>query len=530
MSKKLLKLLSLLMALALLCACGQAEAGDGENAEPEVTVSSGKLVEQAAAADSVFTLNFDSDAGTNPVRAASSTNMQFFSLLYDSFFTLDDNFQLSSEIVTEYSSPDNSWWVFYIDTSICFSDGTPLTARDVAYSLQQARLSSYYSGRMSLIYGISAMGDNCVAVSTAYPDSMLPSLLNIPIIKYGCAGEDYPIGTGLYMLSEDRDCLELNPESRHLSEAPIDRIYLRDYSDTAQKISAFEDGRLDIVTNDPTGMYNLGYGSSNETRYYDTSNMHYIGFNMQGNFFQNSAARYAVSFAVDRDYIVSDLMNGCGTASALPILPKLELYDEDYASKFTYDLDKCLSLFDAANVRDHDADGVLEFLVTGIVVEIDIDFIVNNNSTVKLRAARKLAEDLNSIGIKTTLRELNWDAYIEALETGDYDMYYGELRLGADWDLAYLFQDKNDEDPGMNYSGCRDEQYAALYRAYLAADPTLRKQAFTDACRYVVENGGIVPICFEKRQVLTHRGVVSGLSPTQYDLFNNFTEWKINLK
>ncbi|MBQ2908319.1 MAG: hypothetical protein IJE56_00005, partial [Clostridia bacterium] len=70
------------------------------------------------------------------------------------------------------------------------------------------------------------------------------------------------------------------------SSLPVDTIYLKNYMDTSAKISAYEASLIDVVTNDPTGMYNLGYGSSNETRYYDTTNMHYIGFNFNRYSFQ----------------------------------------------------------------------------------------------------------------------------------------------------------------------------------------------------------------------------------------------------
>ena len=489
----------------------------------------------------MFSLNYDPDAGLNPIKAESSTNMMFWSLLYDSVFELDEDFNVSSEVVTGYTTSDNIWWVFNVDTSIPMTDGSTLTARDVAYSIQQAQQSAYYSSRLSVIYGVSAMSEDCFAITTKYADSLLPALLNIPIIKYGSAGEDVPAGSGPYRLSESGDRLVLFQENRHAGEMPLEEISLKSYMDAAEKISAFEDGRLDIVTNDPTGMYNLGYGSSNEIRYYPTSNLHYLGFNMSSPFFQSSLCRYAMQFAMDKNYVV-ELMNGCGVATSLPVLPSSPLYDESYADKFTYDLDKCASLFESANVKDHDSDGVLEFLVTGIVVEIDIDFIVNSNSTVKVQAARKLAEDLNAIGIKTTLRELSWSDYVDALEKGDFDMYYGEIRLTADWNLACLFEEYDQNvykydnlgnkwvDVKKNYARCQDSSYAELYYAYLAAGEAERPAKFREACRYLMENGGIVPICFEKRQVLTHRGVVSGIAATQYDVFHKFEDWKIELK
>ena len=526
MPKCMRKFAALIAALCLLLSgCGDgAQKPDGDG-EPE-GVAPGQVVEEKTAEDSVFSVNYDAEVGVNPIRSSSSTNSLFWSLLYDSVFTVDEHFNVSSELVTNTTTTDNEWWVFNIDTSIPFTDGSTLTAKDIVYSIQQAQRSPYYSSRLSIIYGISAMGDDCFAISTKYPNSYLPALLNIPVIKNGSIGESAPAGSGPYRLSESGDSLELFDLNRHYQEMPIDVIYLKSYNDTSEQISAFEASLIDVVTNDPTGMYNLGYGSSNEIRNYDTTNLHYLGFNMESKYFQNGICRYAMMYAVDRPWIVDEQMAGCGTVTRLPLLPSSDLYDANYAEKFAYDLGHCFELFESANVKDHDNDGQLEILVTGIVVEIDIDFIVNNDSSVKVQAARKLAEDLNSIGITTTLRELSWNDYVEALTEGEYDMYYGEIRLTPDWNIAYLFEEDNE----MNYAKCRDGSYSQLYYEYLKADTAGRYNAYQEACRYVMENGGIVPICFEKRQMLTHRGIVTGASPTQYDIFNKFSEWTIDLK
>ena len=527
MRKKKAALLSLLTALCLLLsACGEtAEQPEEQKPEEENYIQTGQRVEGKAAADRLFSVCWDPEKDMNPIKAASSTNMLFSSLMYDSVFTLDEHFEPSSELVTSYNSPDNTWWVFNVDTSIPFTDGSTLTAQDIVYSIQRAQQSPTYSNRLSVIYGISAMGSDCFAITTAYPDSQLPKMLNIPVIKYGSYGDAVPAGTGAYRLSEEGDRLVLFEENRHASEMPVDTVYLKSFTDAAEKISAFETGVLDIVTNDPTGMYNLGYGSSNEVRYYNTTNMHYLGFNMRSPYFSSSVSRYAMNFAVDKDR-VAELMDGCAAVTDLPLPTDSPLYDAEYASRFDFDLDKCFRVLSNGVVGDHDQDGVLEFLVTGIVVEINIDFIVNNESTAKVCAAREIAENLNSIGITTTLRELEWRDYMEALEKGEYDMYYGEIKLTPDWNLAYLFEEKS----STNYARCFDTGYSELYHDYLAAGDLDRGAKFSEACRYLMENGGLVPICFEKRQVLTHRGVVTGIKASQYDLFNNFREWTIDLK
>ncbi len=534
------KTLILFLALTLLLSgCAGVRTGTTQTEEPDPIydqVIPGVEVKERQPADQVFSLNYDPNASMNPVRAESSANMQFWSLLYDSVFTVNPDWSVSSEVVTDWQSDDFIWWVFHVDTSITFSDGTPLSAADVAYSIQRAQQSSHYANRLSIIYGISAFGDDTFAVTTKYANSQFPALLNIPIIKKGDYFEDRPLGTGPYMLAEEGDRLVLSPGNRHAAEMPVDTIWLRDCMDTSARIRAFEEAAIDVVVNDPTGMYNLGYGSSNETRYFDTSNMHYIGFNTASMFFLTAAARCAVSFAIDRDAIVSTLLNDCGIASTLPVHPASEYYDEAFAKGFAFNPEKASLMFENAGVADHDHDGKLEMLVTGIIVELNIRFIVNSDSTAKVLAARRICDQLNAIGITTVLYELTWADYIECLEKGEFDMYYGEIRMTPDWNLSEMFRPRENRSKdltfqGMNYAQTRDYGYVNLYEKYLAeAEEPARGEAFQAINRYIAETGIILPVCFERRELLTHRGVATGISATQYDIFHNFNDWTINLQ
>jgi len=527
MAKGKLRIISIFLCAALaLGACaapGAIQTGEGDL--DDGTPTTGQQVQAQAAADDIFSVAYESGRGINPIIARSAANLQFSSLIYDYIYTVDENFEVSSEVVTAAVTEDNSWWVFTIDTDIKFSDGSSLTAADVAYSIQRATQVDHYAGRLYCVYGVGAMSADTFAITAIPANSQLPSLLNIPIIKSGSIAEDFPIGTGPYKLADDGQSLVLSAHSRRAQDMPIDTVYLCPIEDNQHKIASFESALLDIVTNDPTGMNNLGYGSSNDKRFYDTTNMHYIGYNLQSNFFQSYGRRYAVSFAIDRALIVQDYMQAVGVETTLPVHPSSSLYDASYAERFYYDSEKAFELFTAAGVADHDSDGDLEVVVTGIIVEINLKFIVNTDSSVKLRAARKIAETLNSMGITTTLYELQWTDYEAALRSGDYDMYYGEMRLTPDWNISMLFEEEGE----MSFARNRDTHYSELYRAYLAASEAERYGAFQAAVSYVMETGFITPICFERREVLSRRGVIMGIRATQFDLFNNFSEWTINL-
>lgn len=530
MANKLKKYLSALLAfLMLVTAAGCALSGSEEAGEEDVNVqgenSAGEPLPERKAVDNVMTLNFDAESSLNPLSTDSELNLILAPLVFETLFDVDENFICTPKLVKEYRSEDGKCWYFYVDTTVKFHDGTTLTAQDAAYSIQRAMNHKYYRARLSNILGVSAMDDELFIINLIKPNTQFPALLNIPVIKYGAINEEAPAGTGPYKFSGDLKSLVVFKEHPDADKLPIDVIYLKDFSTAEETIMAFEDAELDLVVNDPTGISNLGFGSANQIRYFNTTSMHYLGINMNSSFLRYTVPRYALNFAVDRSTIVSEFMKGSAAESPLPISPASYLYDGEYASSFKYDLEKCLKILENADVKDHDDDRKLEYLVTGIPIEINLTFIVNNDSDAKVQAARLIAGTLNDMGITVKLKELSWDDYVEALENGDFDIYYGEVKLTADFDPSSLLL----EGGSLNYCSVADPSYESFITDYLCASDEDRQKCGDVMWRYILETSPIITICFEKQEVVTHRGVVSGLKPTQYNIFNKFTEWTINL-
>ena len=105
-------------------------------------------------------------------------------------------------------------------------------------------------------------------------------------------------------------------------------------------------------------------------------------------------------------------------------------------------------------------------------------------------------------------------------------MFYGEIKLTADFSLMDMITTNGVK----NFYNISDPNYYELIHAYLgSATATERQNNCDNMCDYIARNAPIIPICFEEQQVLSHRDVVSGMEPTQYNVFYNFQNWKINL-
>lgn len=524
-TKKITTLL-LAAALTLLAGCGGTAGTDTQSGDDYVEGQiAGTEARLTYAADSVFSLNSDAESGFNPYTTSSADNRLADQLVYENIFEVDDDYNLSSRIITKYETSDGLYWYFYVDTGIEMHDGTNLTAADVAYSLQQAARSSRYSGRFSYLWGTSATGDDVFCVTLSKADLMLPYLLTVPVVKYGSIGEDTPAGTGPYRFSDDKTSLKAFDGYPGYADLPVDTVYLKEYDTVEDTIAAYESSKIDLALNDPTNSTNLGYGGNNEVRTYTTTNLHYLGVNMSSPFLQYASCRYALQFAVDRKSAAQDLLQGAAVADALPIPPSSPLYDASLASGLAYDLDRCLLVLNNSDVEDYDGDGKLEYPVTGVPMEISLDLIVCSESTGKADIAKMIAEDLAGIGLTVNVRELSWDDYQTALQTGDFDLYYGEVALTADFDLSRLLT----EGGSLNYCGITDPAYAQYIDQYLASDDDTRQANCSQMLSYIAETAPIIPICFERRQVISHRNVISGMDPGPYNIFFDITNWRMNL-
>ena len=147
---------------------------------------------------------------------------------------------------------------------------------------------------------------------------------------------------------------------------------------------------------------------------------------------------------------------------------------------------------------------------------------------------------MEAIGLSVNLRELTWKDYLAALRTGyidadqeepeiPMDMYLAEVALTGDWNILTLISGDWEEDNTLNYGGWENSELERLTEAYLGAKDDDRAQAVRDWLQLLTTTTVILPVCFETRDVISHLGTISGMSPNQYDIFHNITAWTVHI-
>lgn len=523
MREKPTKLAAILCVAAMslsLCACGGETEGDDITGH-----SAGQELKQSTAADDIFTLNYNTDYSMNPLTATNTNNQLVCNLIYENMIEVDNNFEAIPNVITSWTTEDGKSWTFTVADDRYFHDGSHLTAYDVAYSLRCAANTDRYKSRIYYIGAVSVNDAESFTVSITKVNMQFPKLLSIPVIKDGSFESKFPQGSGPYAISRNHKKLQAYKKYYSYESLPLKTIYLEQYTDVDETMSAFEDSLIDIVMNDPTAPTNLGYGATNEIRGYNTTNLHYIGVNMGSALMQNAAIRAASSLAFDRDTIVTEQMGGYGLPTTQIISPASQYYSTTVNNQNKFSLEKVERIIKNAGLKDLDDDGFLEMRINeDTYMDVTINFVVCGASGEKVNVAHQFESDMEKLGVEVNVNVLSWEAYNEAVDAGNFDLYYGEVRLNSDFDPSRLLC----SDGKLNYGSVSDSKLEKYISEYLAAGQDERYEAAETMSAYLCNNAYIIPICFEKHQMITHRGLIEGIKVNENNPLCDFQHWKIS--
>jgi len=475
--------------------------------------------------DSYFTLNFDPGYSFNPITGTNALNMLVAGLMYEPLIAVSDRFEAKCVLCESYNTEDGITFEFKLKKGVMFHDGTPMTSSDVTYTYAFARQLNKYSDRLKNIASISAPDDYTVRITQKSANYSLPLLLDIPIIKTGSIDDTLPEGTGAYVysyISDTRSSLTAYRGYRDYSDLPIDMIRLQK-TNLKDVNKAFTVSELDLLDYDPNDDNSFSIQADHELNFYDTTVFDYIGFNT--NRIINADLRRAFGYAVDRTTIVNEIFNGHALSASTIFSPACTYYNQKLASGNDYSLQSLSLMLRSVGLDDTNGDSYLEYPVEGGMAKLSIRFIVNKENSARVEAAELITYTLSKIGINIKLDVLPWEEYLSALEDGDFDMYYAEVKLSSDFDFTEILT----QGGALNYGGITHEEYAQLIANFLAAPDDMRKSAARELAFEVAQNAHIIPVLFKKNVVALHRNVVSGIDANQSDLFYNIADWKIDL-
>ena len=474
-------------------------------------------------ADRLFSLCFDPSGSMNPLYGINVVNDQLMCLLFEGLFRIGPGLEPEPVLCESWSTDDGINYVFRLKPDVYFHSGAILCADDVIYSINRAAGGSKYATRFKNIRAMSAADPLTLKIMLKEADYGFPALLDLPIIRTSTSDQYPPDGTGPYVLHiySTANYLTSFPQHRDFESLPLSRIYLRKV-ESIHLSRDFSARRIDLLDRDPLSVVQFNIHSDYETRYYETTNFIYLGLNTARGAMRDPDVRRVISGIIDYGELTEECFLGAVTPAPLVLSPKLSYYDASLEAELKEDAPDFTDLAIAAELQDTDNDGFWD--VSGRLSNINITLIVNTENPYRLEAARAVHATLSLKGFSVNLKELSYKEYVSALQSGSFDIFLGEVKLTPDYDLSSVLGAGGE----VNYG--KASGYDSLLSAIHAApDPESKREAARALCEYAANDCAIIPIAYKRRAVLTHPGVVTGITPSVSGVFGDFKSWKIDL-
>lgn len=176
----------------------------------------------------------------------------------------------------------------------------------------------------------------------------------------------------------------------------------------------------------------------------------FIAWNNKNPLFADKKVRWALSYAVDRQSIINNIIYGMGTAVQSPVFIKSKYYNNDL-KVIPYDPEKARQLLTEAGWKDTDGDGILDKVIDGKKTDFKFTFI-NNNNPKRKKVMLIVIENLKQLGIQADLQEYEWSVFLDKTKKHQFDACYSAWQLSVTPEDPYqIWHSSQSQGEGSNF-------------------------------------------------------------------------------
>lgn len=345
----------------------------------------------------------------DPMLSAATDTASLMMNVYDGLLGFNQKGEFIPAIGESYKiSPDELTYTFQIKKGIQFHNGKDCTAQDVKYTYDKLAgldgskpLNSVLAAELVKV----ECPDNYTAVFTLKAkDAGFLSKATISIEQKGYTqNSTQPIGTGPYKFVEytkgQKIVLEKNDKYSTIADRKptIARVEFEIMTDENAKLMALKSGNLDIASVTPT---NAGALGSNFDIVKGPQNMVQVfALNNKVKPLDNLKVRQAICYAIDKNEIISTVVDGDGTKVESFLSPSMAAYYSDKIKAYSTDTAKAKELLKEA----------------GYANGFNLTIKVPSNYQIHVDTAQVIKSELSKIGINVKIELIEWAQWLDGV-------------------------------------------------------------------------------------------------------------------
>ena len=266
--------------------------------------------------------------------------------------------------------------------------------------------------------------------------------LVFPIVSakdYKISGQ-FTKGSGPYNYAEYKEgkSIKLVPNPNYYDGVPTYTIDITIVQDKDKVLGLMTMDAVTAYLNRASGADVQAEGKSLKYQLVTSGELEFIGFNMRNEYTSMQAVRQALCHAIDRDKIIQEDYAGMGVTSDSLYFPGFlgAAKNKGITKDTKVTTDKLASI----GFKDIDEDGMIE---TPEGDDLTLTMIVNKENTSRSDGAQNIVEQLEDVGITIKLEVLEKDVFQERLDAGEFDIYFGGIKMDKQFKMAELFGSNN---------------------------------------------------------------------------------------
>lgn len=208
-------------------------------------------------------------------------------------------------------------------------------------------------------------------------------------------------------------------------------ITVSKYKDMYAACNAYKSQKIDIFVTNAENVQNiLGKYEYNIKTYRNGESVFLIG-NYESKLYSRPEVRQAIAYGIDRDSIIKDVLKQKGDKIDLPYI-----YDE---VKYKYDVYAAENLLLTNEYKK--SNKVYSKIENGVKINLNLDLLVNKNDEIKVSIAKKIKNNLTSIGISVNIEKLSESKLKKRIKNNDYDLVLATVNLNINPDISFIQND-----------------------------------------------------------------------------------------
>lgn len=409
----------------------------------------------------------------NPALAPTRADQDITALIYSGLMKIDPEGKLINDVAESIDvSADGLTYNIIIRRDVKFHDGTPLTARDVIYTIrliQDPDLKSPLRGNWTDViveeigeYELNIILEEpyapfienfTVGIMPAHIWSSLP-IEQLPFSQLNTE----PIGSGPFSVTDvghDASGLinhyTLSAYRENREDPKIDTVKLEFYQNEEQLLTAFSAGKIDATTYLPSNI--VAEVVSDKYQIIEESLPRTFGIFFNQNrspVLRDSSVREALTISLNRDTLIDEALFGYGVPIYGPTpIAQLELESDDDVNATTTPAERAVMILEDGDWKKNNLD-LWEKKIDGANVTLSITLRTSNTPLFESLIG-SITEQWKAIGVEVTTEQFEQTGLVQSvIRPRDFEALLYGLDVSRSNDLYPFWHSSQQDDPGLN--------------------------------------------------------------------------------